>query len=85
MDFTVNDRQQFAQLIGYSLSGYGELTSYVDDVAYCAATNMAEGMDGRDARIAALELKLAQMSFLIDQLRTPLVHLLGTHPMGLST
>ena len=25
MDFTDDDRQQFAQLIGYSLSGYGEL------------------------------------------------------------
>ena len=27
IDFTKDDRQQFAQLIGYSLSGYGELTS----------------------------------------------------------
>jgi hypothetical protein len=31
-----NDWQQLAQLIGYSLSGYGEL-SYVDDAAYDAA------------------------------------------------
>ena len=36
MDFTDEDRQQFAQLIGYSLSGYGEL-SYVSDEAYNAA------------------------------------------------
>ena len=31
--FSNEDRQQFAQLIGYSLSGYGELP-YVDDEAY---------------------------------------------------
>ena len=40
MDFTDDDRQQFAQLIGYSLSGYGSL-SYVDDEAYDAATAQA--------------------------------------------
>jgi hypothetical protein len=33
MPFSNEDRQQFAQLIGYSLSGYGELP-YVDDEAY---------------------------------------------------
>lgn len=33
MDFSREDRQQFAQLIGYSLSGYSEL-SYVTDSAY---------------------------------------------------
>jgi len=32
MDFTADDRRQFAQLIGYSLRGYSEL-SYVDDDA----------------------------------------------------
>jgi len=29
-DFSQEDREQFAQLIGYSLSGFGEL-SYVSD------------------------------------------------------
>ena len=33
MEFTKEDRQQFAQLIGYSLSGYGEL-NYVTDRAW---------------------------------------------------
>lgn len=32
MSFTDQDRQQFAQLIGYSFNGYGEL-DYVDDIA----------------------------------------------------
>lgn len=36
MNFTDEDRQQFAQLIGYSLDGYGEL-SYVDDEAWNSA------------------------------------------------
>lgn len=33
MPFSDEDRQQFAQLIGYSLCGYGEL-SYVSNAAY---------------------------------------------------
>lgn len=35
-DFSDEDRMQFAQLIGYSLSGYGTL-SYVTDAAYESA------------------------------------------------
>lgn len=33
MPFSNEDREQFAQLIGYSLSGFGEL-SYVSDETY---------------------------------------------------
>lgn len=33
LPFSKEDRQQFAQLIGYSLSGYGELP-YVTDAAW---------------------------------------------------
>jgi hypothetical protein len=36
MDFNVDDREQFAQLIGYSLSGFAEL-SYGTDKTYEAA------------------------------------------------
>jgi hypothetical protein len=36
LDFTEQERTQFAQLIGYSLSGFSEL-SYVDDETYEAA------------------------------------------------
>lgn len=47
-----DDWQQLAQLIGYSLSGYGEL-SYVSDDAYGAAEMMAdEWPSEKDARIA---------------------------------
>lgn len=38
MPFSKEDRQQFAQLIGYSLCGYGELP-YVTDEAYKAAAS----------------------------------------------
>jgi hypothetical protein len=41
MDFSKEDRQQFAQLIGYSLSGYSEL-SYVTDKAYERAERAAK-------------------------------------------
>jgi len=40
MDFSDEDRTQFAQLIGYSLSGYGSL-SYVSDESYEAAEQSA--------------------------------------------
>lgn len=80
MPFSKEDRQQFAQLIGYSLSGYGELTSYVDDEAYAAAEKVAEGMDERDARIAALEEKLAAMREAADKLREHVAVLFEMHP-----
>jgi hypothetical protein len=80
MDFSDDDRQQFAQLIGYSLSGYGELQSYVDDEAYATAAHMADGLDERDARIAALEQKLAEVRAAADALREPVARLLEMHP-----
>jgi hypothetical protein len=40
-DFSQDDREQFAQLIGYSVSGYGEL-SYVSDKSYNKAAKQAE-------------------------------------------
>jgi len=40
--FSPEDQRQFAQLIGYSLSGYSELSN-VDDVSYEAACLKAEG------------------------------------------
>ena len=84
MDFTDDDRQQFAQLIGCSLSGYGELQSYVDDEAYAAAAHMADGLDERDARIAALEQKLSEMREAVNMLREPVAKLLEMPPEDLN-
>lgn len=44
-----DDWQQLAQLIGYSLSGYGEL-SYVSDDARCAAATMADEVQSEKDR-----------------------------------
>jgi len=55
MGFSDDDRQQYAQLIGYSLSGYSELP-YVDDASYEAAHVMAADPSLREeeARISTL-------------------------------
>ncbi len=53
--FPREDRVQFAQLIGYSLGGFGEL-SYVTDEDYALAQiASAKGANLPDARVAALE------------------------------
>lgn len=48
-NYSREDRQQLAQLIGYSLSGYGSLRNYVDDDAYVAAQLKVSGLDGAQA------------------------------------
>jgi hypothetical protein len=55
MNFSAEDHEQFAQLIGYSLSGFGDL-DYVRNETYEAAAQMEQaGLDERDARISALQ------------------------------
>jgi hypothetical protein len=57
--FTREDHEQFAQLIGYSLSGFGDL-SYVKDETWESASQMVEKGETEDqARIKVLEEKLA--------------------------
>jgi hypothetical protein len=57
MDFTDQERMQFAQLIGYSISGFSEL-SYVDDETYEAACSITSGMNEVEARNDALREQL---------------------------
>lgn len=58
MPFDQNDREQFAQLIGYSLSGFSEL-SYTSDVVVEAANKMAEyGLTEEQAKLEVLNEKL---------------------------
>lgn len=58
--FSQEDREQFAQLIGYSQCGFGEL-SYVSDETYETADKMYEkGLSEADARIAYLEEALEE-------------------------
>lgn len=79
LDFSKEDRQQFAQLIGYSLSGYSEL-NYVDEDSYRKAAATSEGQDPRDAEIAVLKETLYDIR---KGLRKPVAELFGIHPDNL--
>ena len=80
MDFSDEDRLQFAQLIGYSLHGSSTL-SYMTDEVYNAAVRMAEnGMSELEARIEYLE-QLVNM--LQDKLKEPMAELFEIHPSDL--
>lgn len=77
MDFSIEDREQFAQLIGYSLSGFGGL-SYVRQDTYATAELMSElGESEAVARIAHLE---SELQALRQSLREPMARLYGIHP-----
>lgn len=81
IEFSQEDREQFAQLIGYSLKGYGEL-SYVSDESYDAAERMFEtGCDEQEARANALRERLegAQAA-----MRDGVASLYGIHPNDLT-
>jgi len=80
MDFPKEDRQQLAQLIGYSLSGYSEL-GYVDDDAFGAASNMVGVRSEDKAKIKHLESELKAVR---KALQKPMARLFGVHPDDLS-
>jgi hypothetical protein len=76
-DVPRGDRVQFAQLIGYSLRGFGEL-SYVSNRDYDSAEEMHEnGTNEKDARIAQLEKLVDSLK---SQLAEPIGELYGMHP-----
>ncbi len=60
MDFPQEDWEQLAQLIGYSLSGFSEL-SYVRDETYDTACKMLDGATEDRARIEVLEEMLERV------------------------
>ena len=72
MDFSREDREQFAQLIGYSHSGAHDL-SYVSSEVLAAAE--AGGTDADRA-----EYLRAQLDGLREALREPMAELFGKHP-----
>lgn len=82
MEFSLEDREQFAQLIGYSLSGFGEL-SYVSAATYLAATAMAETKaTPEQARMQVAEDKL---EITVRVLRELVPQLFKIHPDDLVT
>ena len=78
MDFTTDDREQFAQLIGYSLNGFSEL-SYVSDTTYSAAEAMS-----KDSELKSLEAKYAalfeKMNSVAEKAREAVAELYEIHP-----
>ena len=60
-DFTREDRAQFAQLIGYSVSGFSELGYASDEECESAQKVYEEGLSEKDALIKVLEEKLANI------------------------
>ncbi len=62
VDFPKEDQEQFAQLIGYSLGGYSDL-SYVSDTSCETAWRMAaeKSETENEAKIAVLESKLKEV------------------------
>lgn len=78
--FEPEEQEQFAQLIGYSVDGYGTL-SYVSDDSYAKAQNMSSGMDEKDAEIAALKETLKEIR---NQLRKAACAAFAVHPDDLS-
>lgn len=76
MDFSNEDREQLAQLIGYSHSGFGSL-SYVSDEAYeIAASQNTEYTEQLLSRISTLERKLQELSDAINNFNSTVEHLL---------
>jgi hypothetical protein len=76
LDFNGEDREQFAQLIGYSLSGFGEL-GYVTDRTYELAQTMydndeanqqAEEIERLEAELAALKQSVSESISALRQL-----------------
>lgn len=75
-DISQQDREQFAQLIGYSLSGFGEL-NYVSDEVYEAACKCAQRKNELEARNEVLRDKLNATR---QGLKQVLPHLFRIHP-----
>ena len=65
MDFSENDREHFAQLIGYSLDGFGML-SYVSDETYYLAEKQRRPQDA-ESELVELRKKNALFSRLIKR------------------
>ena len=77
LDFSDEDRMQFAQLIGYSLSGFGEL-SYVSDEVYGAASKMSQGKKN-ELEVRNEELR-EQLDGIRKGLREAVSHAFKNHP-----
>ena len=81
LEFDTEDREQFVQLLGYSLSTYSEL-DYVTDTAYQKAIFLEEKPELKDAEAEMLVIstKLARARKLVAELTAELFRI---HPDNL--
>lgn len=76
-NYSKTDRQQFAQLIGYSVSGYGSL-SYVDNDHYGIVDRICEyGETETEAKITYLQDELTEIRKVLSG---PVSKIYGIHP-----
>lgn len=81
LDFSQEDREQFAQLIGYSHSGSGDL-GYVSDEVWCTAQGMhKKGESELEARNRYLRERIKEAQ---DGIREGAAVLFGIHPDDLN-
>lgn len=81
MEFSQEDREQFAQLIGYSHSGSGDL-GYVSDEVWCTAKHIYdEGVPELEARNQVLR---DQMEEAREGMRQGVASLFHIHPDDLT-
>ncbi len=77
-EYSAEDRRQLAQLVGYSLSGYGDLQSYVDDENYAVACAL-EHSKSTESEVRADYLR-KELNALKKALRKPMARLFEKHP-----
>lgn len=77
LDFSQDDREQFAQLIGYSLDGAASLSYMSDEVLSAAEAMHKEGVLEHEARINVLRKKLSRTK---AALRKGVAELFDMHP-----
>lgn len=82
LPFSREDRVQFAQLIGYSLSGFGEL-SYVTAADYEAAEAKSKKSNLTDTEVQLAYYKY-EYERLRKELRDPMARLFEVHPDDLN-
>lgn len=80
--YAKEDRRQFAQLIGYSLSGYGDL-SYVDDASYELAA--AKGDTDKSDMEVERDYYRNKLRLLKNKLRSPVANLFDISPDDLGS
>lgn len=89
LDFSKEDREQFSQLIGYSVSGFAELSQHrkeTVEIAYRISEAIAEGKTQTEEQ-ARLEYLESELQFYKKELplllKEPMARIFNKHPADL--